>query len=115
MPVSTRISVSVHGRVGLDEPEHLRKDLEATTGLTWRQRPGAEPDTLSGGWSEVLLDAAIATAVQMTAQAAVDAAKQVLRRWSEQRLDPPETSVVVHDDADSAGPDQPRPATRSRD
>lgn len=86
--MATRISVSVKGLVGLDDPGRMIEELEAATGLSWRQEP-VEEKTL-GAFTEIVLGAMVSKAAEMALQGVVD---QVVRRWRRERLDPPEISV----------------------
>jgi hypothetical protein len=102
--MATRISVSVKGLTGLDDPDRMLDELEAETGLSWRLRPVGEGDgkVLTGGIVEIVLVAAVGKATEMTVSAAVDAVKRVVERWRAERLDPPETSVDTESVPDSA-------------
>ena len=102
--MATRISVSVKGLTGLDDPDRMLDELEAETGLSWSSRPVGEGDgkVLTGGIVEIVLVAAIGKATEMTVSAAVDAVKRVVERWRGERLDPPETSLDTESVPDSA-------------
>lgn len=91
--MATRISVSVKGLTGLDDPDRMLDELEAETGLSWGSRPVDEGKVLTGGIVEIVLVAVVGKATEMTVSATVDAVKRVVERWRAERLDPPETSV----------------------
>lgn len=91
--MAVRISVSVTGLTGMDDSDRMLGELEAATGLSWRPRTVDKGKVLSGGIVEILLEAVVAKAVEMSVEAAVDAARKVVERWRSERLDPPETSV----------------------
>lgn len=103
---TTKISVSIKGPVGLDDPDRLLRELEAETGLSWRQEPVAEEKTLSGGLFEIVLVALVTGASSEAGKDAWNAAKQVVKRWRSEKLDPTETSVEIESlpDADVAEP-----------
>ncbi|MGW1026420.1 hypothetical protein ACWD4J_22460 [Streptomyces sp. NPDC002577] len=99
--MATRISVSVKGLTGLDDPDHMLRDLEAETGLSWQSRTVDEDKVLTGGIVEIILVAVVGKATEMTVVATVDAVKRVVERWRRERLDPPETSVGTQSVPDS--------------
>ncbi|MER5664614.1 hypothetical protein [Streptomyces mirabilis] len=107
--MATKISVSVKGLIGLDEPARMRVELEAETGLPWRPQEIAdiadEEAVLSGGIVEIILVAVVSKTAEMTVSAAVDAAKQVVERWRGERLDGLDTSVDTEPGPDSADQD----------
>ncbi|MFB7245670.1 hypothetical protein ACFCYX_24810 [Streptomyces populi] len=92
--MATKISVSVKGLIGLDDPARMRAELEAETGLPWRPQEVADEDTvLSGGIVEIILVAVVSKTAEITVTAAVDAAKRAVARWRGERLDGLEASV----------------------
>jgi hypothetical protein len=105
--MAARISVSVKGLIGLDDPHRMLGELKAATGLSWRSQTVDEGKVLTGGIVEILLVAVVGKATEMTVEAAVDAVRQVVERWRRERLDPPETSVDTESvpDADEDGTD----------
>jgi len=100
--MGTRISVSVKGLIGLDEPDRMLAELEAETGLTWRTEAVDEGRVLSGGIVEVVLVAVTVKAAEMTLEATVAAVKGVVERWRRERLDPPEASIDTDPVPDTA-------------
>ncbi|MEV6116082.1 hypothetical protein AB0L59_27180 [Streptomyces sp. NPDC052109] len=100
--MATRISVSVKGLTGLDDPDRMLDELRAETGLPWRSRPVDDSRVLTGGIVEIVLVAVVGKATEMTVSATVDAVKRVVERWRHERLDPPETSVGTESVPDSA-------------
>ncbi|GAA2522729.1 hypothetical protein GCM10010276_87250 [Streptomyces longisporus] len=90
--MATRISVSVKGLFGLDEPERLLDELAARTRLSWHQQEVDQEKNL-GGIVEIVLIAVVTKTADMTVEAAVQAVKDVIGRWREERLDPPEASI----------------------
>lgn len=91
--MATRISVSVKGLIGLDDPDRMLAELEAETGLTWHPEPVDEGRVLSGGVVEIILVAVAVKAAEMTLEATVDAVKRTVERWRRERLEPPEATV----------------------
>jgi hypothetical protein len=91
--MATRISVSVKGLTGLDDPDRMLAELEAETGLVWRPEAVDEGRVLSGGVVEIILVAVAVKAAEMTLEATVAAVKKVVERWRRERLDPPEATV----------------------
>ncbi|MEU6770148.1 hypothetical protein [Streptomyces sp. NPDC046759] len=100
--MATRISVTVKGLTGLDDPDRMLGELEAETGLSWCSRAVDEGRVLTGGIVEIVLVAVVGKATEMAVSSAVDAVKRIVERWREERLDPPETSVVTESVPDSA-------------
>jgi hypothetical protein len=91
--VGTRISVLLKGPLGLDDAARLLGELNAETGLAWRQEPVDEGSVLSGGLVEILLVAIASRTVEMAYGAAVERAERVVERWRAERLDAPQASV----------------------
>ncbi|MFF3914235.1 hypothetical protein ACFYZB_12230 [Streptomyces sp. NPDC001852] len=100
--MATRISVTVKGPTGLDDPDRMLDELEAETGLSWHSSAVDEGKVLTGGIVEIVLVAVVGKATEMTVSAAVDAVKRVVERWRGERLDPPETSVGTQSVPDEA-------------
>ncbi|MEU6378231.1 hypothetical protein [Streptomyces sp. NPDC046909] len=91
--MATRISVSVKGLTGLDDPDRMLAELESETGLSWRPEPVDEGRVLSGGIVEIILVAVAVKGAEMTLEATVAAVKRVVERWRRERLEPPEATV----------------------
>jgi hypothetical protein len=114
--VAAVISVSVKGTLlGLDDPERIRGELEAATGLEWRREEVDHGPVLTGGIVEILLVAAVSKLAEESFGAVLDATKRAVERWRAGRLDPPQAEVEVRSvpesatDAPSGNPDQDRP------
>ncbi|MGW2833129.1 hypothetical protein [Streptomyces sp. NPDC001286] len=103
--MAVKISVSVKGQLGLDDPDRMLGELAAETGLTWHRREVEEDGVLTGGIVEIILVAVVGKATEMTVSAAVDAAKHVVERWRGERLDPLDTSVDTEPDPGTNGQD----------
>ncbi|MFF7971436.1 hypothetical protein [Streptomyces sp. NPDC007905] len=110
------ISVSVRGALlGLDDPERIRGELEADTGLEWRREEVDQGWVLTGGIVEILLVAAVSKLTEESLGAALDATKRAVERWRAGRLDPPQAQVEVRSvppsstDAPAGAPDEGRP------
>ncbi|HYQ68046.1 hypothetical protein [Actinophytocola sp.] len=89
----TRISVTVKGPIGLDEPDQMLADLTRETDLPWEQHTVDDGDVLSVGLVDIILVAVVTKSAEMTLQATVDGVKKVVKRWRAARLDPPETVI----------------------
>ncbi|WP_369224534.1 hypothetical protein AB5J52_27400 [Streptomyces sp. R39] len=90
------ISVSVRGALlGLDDPERIRSELEAGTGLEWRREEVDHGRVLTGGIVEILLVAAVSKLTEESLGAALNATKRAVERWRAGRLDPPQAEVEV--------------------
>ncbi|MQY33454.1 hypothetical protein SRB17_14150 [Streptomyces sp. RB17] len=100
--MATRISVTVKGLTGLDDPGRMLEELEAQTGLSWGAQAVDKGKVLTGGIVEIVLVTVVGKATEMAVSAAVDAVKGVVERWRGERLDPPETSVGTESVPDSA-------------
>jgi hypothetical protein len=101
--VATRISVTVKGRMGLDDPDRMLGDLTRATSGPWRAHEVDNGPVLTGGIVEILLTAVIGKGVAMSADAVVDVVKDRLKQWRATRLDPPEMVV----DTDPVPDDDP--------
>ncbi|WP_405869615.1 MULTISPECIES: hypothetical protein [unclassified Streptomyces] len=99
--MATKISVSVKGLIGLDDPDRMLGELETETGLSWSPQEVEEDGVLTGGIVEIIIVAVVGKATEMTVSAAVDAVKQVVERWRSERLDPLDTSVDTEPVPDS--------------
>ena len=94
--VAAVMSVSVRGALlGLDDPEQIRGELEAATGLEWRREEVDQGWVLTGGIVEILLVAAVSKLTEESLGAALEATKRAVERWRAGRLDPPQAEVEV--------------------
>jgi hypothetical protein len=89
--------------MGLDDPDRMLGDLARATGMSWQAREVDQGAVLTGGIVEIVLTAVIAKGVNMSAEAAVEAVKDLVKRWRATRLDPPEMVV----DTEPVSDDQP--------
>lgn len=108
------ITVKLRGDLGLDDADQLLSELTEETGLEWRSEELPSGDHLSG-IVEIMLstagNAALAAVVTASVnkvggkvtQATGRKVREIVDRWKEQRLDPPEATVEVHADEDPAG------------
>jgi hypothetical protein len=101
--VATRISVTVKGPMGLDDPDRMRADLMRATSVHWQAQEVDRGPVLAAGIVEIVLTAVIGKGVEMSVEAAVDAVTDLLRRWRATRLDPLEMAV----DTDPVPDDDP--------
>lgn len=95
--------MSVKGLLGLDDPDGLRDELAARTGLAWREEEVAG-DGVLGVVVELLLVAVVNRTGEMVLEAAVDAVRRTVERYRSQSLDPPEVSVETRPVPDAGGP-----------
>lgn len=94
--MTSRVIVRIKGKAGIDDVDRLLADLAKETGLDWRHERSPDAGQLSGV-GELLLTAVISGATgksaEMAAEAALDRVREVIRRWRDRRLDPPDTEV----------------------
>ncbi|MEV7975265.1 hypothetical protein [Streptomyces sp. NPDC086519] len=79
----------------MDDPEQIRGELEAATGLEWRREEVDQGWVLTGGIVEILLVAAVSKLTEESLGAALEATKRAVERWRAGRLDPPQAEVEV--------------------
>ncbi|MFI5975571.1 hypothetical protein [Streptomyces sp. NPDC051452] len=79
----------------MDDPERIRGQLEAETGLKWCREEVDQGWVLTGGIVEILLVAAVSKLTEESLGAALDATKRAVERWRAGRLDPPQAEVEV--------------------
>lgn len=106
--MTTRVIVRIKGKAGIDDVDRLLTDLAERTGLYWRherherhERPENAPDAHGArhlsGVGELLLTAVISGATgkgaELAAGAALDRVREVIRRWRDRRLDPPDVEI----------------------
>jgi hypothetical protein len=85
--VATRISVTFQGPLGLDDPDQIRADLEAATGLAWRAEEVYQENVLVGGLTEILLIAVVSKSTEMAVSAVVDKVKEIVEEIKKRRLE----------------------------
>jgi hypothetical protein len=107
--MTSRVTVRVMGRIGVDDADRLLADLAKETDLNWREEHSPDGRHL-GGVSEFLLAAVISGAVGKGAEVAlaatVDRVRAAVGRWQEKRLDPPDIDVQTQElPEDDPGPD----------
>jgi hypothetical protein len=105
--VATRISVTVKGPIGLDDPERMIAELQKATGLSWRPQAVDEGKVLAGSIATIVLTVVITKGTEMSVVAALDAVKRVVERWRSERLDPPETTIDNESVPDADATDAP--------
>ncbi|WP_255949960.1 hypothetical protein [Streptomyces odontomachi] len=105
--MSARISVTVKGPLGIDEPDLMLAELERQTGVVWRPQPVDEGKVLNGSIAEIVMVAVLTKATEVTVQAALDRAKQLVGRWRSERLDPLEMTVSEEPAPDGEAPGGP--------
>lgn len=72
--------MSFQGPLGLDDPDRMRADLEAATGLTWRAEEVHQDNVLVGGLTEILLMAVVSKTTEMAVSASVDQIKEIVEK-----------------------------------
>lgn len=105
--MATKISVTVKGPMGLDDPERMLADLAQETGLSWQPRPVGEGAVLTGGIVEIVLVAVVGRVAEMSVEAALDAVKRVVKQWRAERLDPLETAIAKEPAPEAGAADGP--------
>ncbi|GAA1934139.1 hypothetical protein [Kitasatospora viridis] len=91
--MATRISVTVKGQLGLDDPDELLAELANATGAPWSSRAVDQGAVLIGGVAEIVLVAVVGKGTEIAVGAAVDQVRAAVARWRRGRLDPPETEI----------------------
>ena len=103
--MASRVTVRLSGRVGIDDIDRLLADLTKETELDWREERPADSKHLTG-IAELVLTAVISGAAGKGAEVAVTAtverAREVVSRWRDRRLDPPEAEVRTQPVPDEA-------------
>jgi hypothetical protein len=96
------------GKTGIDDVDRLLTDLAEETDLDWRHERSPDGGHLSGV-GELLLTAVISGAAgkgaEMAAGTILDRVREVIRRWRDRWLDPPDTGV----EAAELSEDEPGP------
>lgn len=102
--VATKVSVTVKGLMGLDDPERMVAELTKATGLPWQAQAAAEDKVLTGGIVEIVLVAVVGKVAEMSVEAALDAVKRVVKHWRAERLDPLEAAIAKEPAPDTDAP-----------
>jgi hypothetical protein len=99
--VASRVTVRLTGAIGLDDSDRLLAELAKETGLDWREECPADGEHLAGAVMELLFTAVISGAAGKGAEAAIgataDHVREVISRWRDRRLDPPDAVIVTED------------------
>jgi hypothetical protein len=99
--VASCVTVRLTGVIGLDDADRLRDELTKETGLDWREERPADGKHLAGAVVELVLTAVISGAAGKGAEVAIAATagrvREVVSRWRDRRLDPPDAEVVTQD------------------
>lgn len=103
--------VKITGPIGIDDVNHLLADLTKEAGLDWHEERPADSKHL-GGIADVLLTAVIGgtagKGAEVAVEATVDRVREVISRWRERRLDPPDVEVQTQDvPQEQQGPETP--------
>jgi|ERR1700679_2046447 hypothetical protein len=97
--VALRVIVRLKGTIGLDDAGRLLAELADETGLDWSEE--RVPDGKHLGVADLLLTAVISGAAGKSAEAAAEAAgnrvRQVISRWRDRRLDPPDAEIETQE------------------
>jgi hypothetical protein len=97
--VSSRVTVKLTGAIGLEDADRLLNELTKETGLDWHEE--SPPDVKNLGVWDLLLTAVISGAAGKGAEATVEATsdrvREVVRRWRDRRLDPPNAEVETRE------------------
>ncbi len=67
--MATRISVTVKGPMGLDDPDRMLDDLARATSVPWQAHEVDKGPVLTGGIVEIVLTAVIGKGVEMSVAA----------------------------------------------
>jgi hypothetical protein len=110
--MTSRVTVRVMGRIGVDDADRLLADLAKETDLNWREEH-SEDDRRLAGVSELLLTALISgvagKSAEVTVNATVDRVREEISRWRDKRLDPLDFDVrtqVLPEDEPVPGPEE---------
>jgi hypothetical protein len=99
--VASRVTVRLTGTIGLDDSDRLLGELAKETGLEWREERSAGGKHLGGAVAELLLTAVISGVAGKSAEAAIgataDHVREVVSRWRDRRLDPPDAEIATQD------------------
>src|ERR1039457_3605139 len=94
--MTSRVTVRVTGRIGIDDADRLLTDLAKETDLDWREEHSPDDGHLAGV-GELLLTAMISGAAgkgaEVMVEATVDRVREAIGRWRDRRLDPPGIEV----------------------
>lgn len=94
--MASRVTVRLTGRIGIDDVDRLLADLTKETELDWREERAPDSRHLAG-IVELVLTAVISGAAGKGAEVAVGATvhrvREVVSRWRDRRLDPPDAEV----------------------
>lgn len=100
--MTSRVVVRLTGRTGIDDADRLLADLAKETGLDWREEPPSPGGKHLTGIAELILTVLISGAAgkgaEMAVEAAADRARDVVNRWRDRRLDPPEAEIGAQDE-----------------
>lgn len=98
--MASRIIVKITGAIGIDDADRLLANLTKEVGLDWREERHPDGKHL-GGIVEFLLTAVIGGAggkgTEVAIEATVDRVREVVSRWRDRRLDPPDVEVETQD------------------
>lgn len=92
----SRVIVRIMGAVGVDDVDRLLGDLMKETALEWREERSPDGKHLGAAVDTVLL-AVMGGAVGKGTEMVVDRAREVVGRWRDRRLDPPDAEVCTQD------------------
>ena len=98
--MASRVIVKITGTIGIDDVGRLLADLTKEVELEWREERPQDGNHL-GGIVELLLTAVIGGAAgkgtEVAIEATVDRVREVVSRWQDKRLDPPDVEVGTQD------------------
>src|SRR5262249_47361640 len=98
--VASRVIVKITGAIGIDDVDRLRADLAKEVELDWREERPPDGEHL-GGIGELLLGAVIGGVAGKGTEVAIDVTvervREVVSRWRDRRLDPPDVEVGTQD------------------
>jgi hypothetical protein len=98
--MTSRVTVRITGRTGIDDADRLLTDLAKETDLDWHQENSPGSRHLNG-IGDVLLTAVISGTVgkgaQMTIEATLSRVHKVTSRWRDRRLDPPDIEIATQE------------------
>lgn len=82
-----RLTVSVHGSLGLDDDRRLIDELEKATGLVWRREPAKDSGHLDGGIIEIVVVAVLGKTTELAYGAVVEKVRSHIEQWRREHLD----------------------------
>jgi hypothetical protein len=111
--LTTELTVTVRGALGLDDEQRLIAELERATRLGWRAERVGDSGHLAGGVVEIVLVAVLTKTTELAYEAIVQEVRDRVEQWRREHLDKPQFTVEKSSDTD--GDSRPRVASESED